>query len=86
MKNSITPEDIKAILDASKFESVKMGEKTTVVCCTLPNGFVICESSSCVDPVNYDHELGTKICKERIANKVWELEGYVLQNTLMTQK
>ena len=85
MKNKITQEDIKAILDASKFEAVKIGEKTTVVCCTLPNGFVICESSSCVDPVNYDQKLGEQICKERIANKVWELEGYVLQNSLMSK-
>ncbi len=86
MKNTITQEDINTILDASKFESLKMGKKTTVVCCTLPNGFTICESSSCVDPVNYNHSLGEQICRERIANKVWELEGYVLQNSLMANK
>jgi len=86
MKNSITQDDIKSILDASKFESKKMGSKTTVVVCTLPNGFEICTSSSCVDPVNYNHTLGEEICRKRIEDKVWELEGYVLQNALMTQK
>lgn len=77
----VTPEQIAAILAASKVEDVKMGEKTTVVSVTLPNSFVIVQSSSCVDPKNYDHELGKQICMKRIEDKVWELEGYLLQSS-----
>ena len=76
----VTQEQVKAIISASKVESVKLGAKSTVVSVTLPNGFVIVQSSSCVDPLNYDHELGTKICLERVEDKVWELEGYLLQS------
>jgi hypothetical protein len=76
----VTKEQVDAIISASKKESVKMGEKSTVVSVTLPNGFVIVESSSCVDSNNYDHEVGIKICMERVENKVWELEGYLLQS------
>lgn len=77
--NRITQEHIDRMLNNSTFLSEKMGEKTTVVMCRLPNGFVIVESSSCVDPLNYDHELGLAMCRKRIEEKVWLLEGYRLQ-------
>lgn len=78
-KNTVTQERIDSLLDGSTFEHVKMGEKSTVVLCVLPNGFQIIESSSCVDPANYDHDLGVQIAKKRIAEKVWMLEGYLMQ-------
>ncbi len=58
---------------------VKMGEKTTLVQATLKNDFVIIESSSCVDPGNYDQECGKKLCVEKIKSKIWELLGFLLQ-------
>jgi hypothetical protein len=61
---------------------VTMGDKTTVVQATLRNGFVITESSSCVDPANYDKDVGEKICMDRIQNKVWELLGFMLQTAI----
>ena len=57
-----------------------IGEKTTVVQATLKNGFTITESSSCVDPSNFDHEIGKEICLERIEDKVWNLLGFLLQS------
>ncbi len=56
-----------------------LGTKTTVVKVRLANGFEIVESSSCVDEVNYNEEIGVEICMERIKNKVWELLGFLLQ-------
>lgn len=76
----ITPGHIKVMMGQSHFEVVKMGEKTTVVCCKLPNGFVIVEAASCVNPDNYDQGLGETICRKRIEDRLWELEGYRLQN------
>ena len=78
----VTQEQVEAIIAASQVEDVKLGDKTTVVHITLPNGFVIVQSSSCVDPDNYDHELGKKICLDRIKDKIWELEGYLLQSKI----
>ena len=60
-------------------ESIKMGEKTTVAKATLISGFEMIEGSSCVDPANYNDELGTKICVGRMRDKVWMLLGFVLQ-------
>lgn len=76
---TITQAMVTALIASSLIETVKLGEKTTVVSCTLPNGFVLVESSSCVDPENYDEEIGKKICMDRITNKIWAFEGYRLQ-------
>ena len=79
MKNTVTQDQIRTIIAESVIKVHKLGEKTTLVHATLPNGFVITESSSCVDPANYDEVIGYDICMNRIANKIWELEGYSLQ-------
>ena len=62
-----------------KVESMTMGEKTTVTQITLKNGFIITESSSCVDPKNYSMEIGENVNLEHAKNKIWELLGFLLQ-------
>jgi hypothetical protein len=59
--------------------NVKTEGKTTIVHATLANGFEIVESSSCVDPANYDEATGRDICVQRIKNQVWHLLGFALQ-------
>jgi hypothetical protein len=78
--NTIDQKHINEIMLMTRIQSQRQGEKTTIVTATLPNGFVIVEASSCVDPYNYDHAVGEDICMGRIVNKVWELEGYRLQD------
>ena len=80
--NSVTAERITEIIENSDIEYYTMFDKCTVVACRLPNGFVIVESSACVSPENYDEETGKAICLSRIADKIWELEGYKLQSEL----
>lgn len=48
----------------------------TVVTMQLPNGFVLVESSGCIDPAGYDRDLGVEICMAALKRKVWHLEGY----------
>ena len=76
---SVTQLQIDTLVSVSKVEDTKVGVKTTVLSLTLPCGFVIVESSSCVSPENYDHDVGKKLCLERIKEKLWMLEGYRLQ-------
>lgn len=83
MSNTVTQEHIDQIINKSYIETQTILGKCTVVACQLPNGFIIVESSACVDPANYDEVLGKEICIERIKNKVWELEGYLLQDKVM---
>ncbi|AFQ27318.1 Gp49 family protein [Bacillus thuringiensis] len=79
MKNKITQEDINAILDKTQWTVEEFHGKCTVVVAKLPNGFILTESSACVDPTNYDVNIGIECCKERIVDKIWHLEGYRLQ-------
>lgn len=79
MENTITKDYIEQIINKSKFRIMESFDKVTIVSMRLPNGFVITESSACVDPLNYNKEIGVSICKKRIEDKLWELEGYRLQ-------
>lgn len=79
MKNTVTQADIDNLIAKSQISVKTMFAKCTIVAVQLPNGFVIVESSSCVDPMNYSEAQGMAICMERIKNKLWELEGYKLQ-------
>lgn len=81
-KNTVTSKMIEDILVKSEFIVHTAFNKCTIVTCRLPNGHVIVEYSSCVDPKNYDKKMGTNICLEKIINKVWELEAYRLQQEL----
>lgn len=76
--NSVTQEQINALIAKSEIKAETVYGKVTVVNCKLPNGFVITEASGAVDPANYDEKIGTEICMDRITNKLWELEGYSL--------
>jgi hypothetical protein len=61
------------------YEVFTKKDKITIVIATLVNGFTIVESSACVDPKNYNEEIGAEICKERIKNQVWNHLGFLLQ-------
>lgn len=67
---------IDALLAKSTYHRLKLGEKTYVVVCRLPNGFEITASSACVDPQAFDAKVGEEICMRRIQDKLWELEAY----------
>ncbi len=82
MKNTITQEYIERLFLESEKDVQTIFDKCTVMVCKLKNGFIIVESSACVDPSNYDFNMGIEICEERIKNKLWELEGYKLQHLL----
>lgn len=83
---TITEEYIAEIMENSEFEIHTVFDKCTVVSCRLPNGFVITEYSACVSPDNYNEEVGTEICFDKIVNKVWELEAYRLQQYLWEEE
>ena len=76
--STVTSLQIEEIMENSEYEFYTAFDKCTIVACRLPNGFVIVESSACVDPKNYDVDKGIDICLDKIMNKLWELEGYNL--------
>lgn len=82
MDNTVTQQDIDNILEKTQWTVEEFHGKCTVVVAKLPNGFILTESSACADPADYDVNIGIECCKERIVNKIWELEGYRLQSEL----
>lgn len=75
--NKITQAEVDAFL--GQVEASQIDHKTTLVKAETMSGFVQYEVSSCVDPANYDHALGTKIATDRIKDRLWMLLGFVLQ-------
>jgi hypothetical protein len=75
--NTISQEDVDKFIAC--YKDYKLGDKTTVVQATLVNGFTIVESSSCVDPANFNQEIGIDICLNKIKDKIWFLLGFLLQ-------
>jgi hypothetical protein len=80
---TVTEEMINAAIMAE--HDYKVGEKTTIVVLFLRNGFEVVGTSACVNPAGYDHETGKKYARERAITKVWELEGYRLQQSMLDQ-
>jgi hypothetical protein len=77
--NTVTEEQVDKIFNQSLVDYSTLFGKCVVVTAKLPNGFIIVEYSACVDPANFSEEIGAEICVSRIKNKIWELEGYLLQ-------
>lgn len=75
----VTQKEIDRLMDGAEVHSMTEFGKCTVVAVKLENGFILTESSACVDPENYNAALGKKLCLNRIESRLWELEGYALQ-------
>ena len=78
-ENRITESHVDALLDNSNVETSVMHGKETLSTFLLPNGFTITGRSACVDPANFDAELGLKIAREDAKRQLWAFEGYRLQ-------
>jgi len=86
MKNKITPQDIKELIDSAETQEAVFWGKEVVVSYRFPtrNGFVVLGRGACVDPANFDIEIGREVAKKQVTDKLWELEGYLLQQSLPT--
>ncbi len=79
MPNSVTQDHIDALLNASDTQEHIFWGKELVVSYRLPNGFTISGRAACVDPANFDLEIGRKIARESVEHQLWQFEGYRLQ-------
>lgn len=69
----VTQAEIDLLLNSADVQVRTEFGKCTVVTVRLRNGFILTESSACVDPANYDAELGKRLCLQHIENRLWEL-------------
>lgn len=75
--DSITKEDIERFI--WKFKAGTIGKKTTVATATTLTGYEVTKTSACVNPKNYDIEIGKDIAYSSIVDELWEKLGFVLQ-------
>lgn len=77
---TVTPEEVAENMKDVLVRTVEeFGKPCTYVTVRMKNGFTLRESTTCVDPANYNEEIGKQVCLKRIENKVWFLLGYALQ-------
>ncbi len=80
----LTPADIDAAIIGETFTVLPSG-KVMVCELTLRNGFTVRGEAATVSKANFNHEIGQRISRDNARNKVWELEGYLLQQRLHEQ-
>ena len=77
----LRPEDIDAVIVSETYTVLPSG-KAMVCELILRNGFSVRGESACVSKENFNEEIGRKIAREDARNKVWMLEGYLLQERI----
>lgn len=78
LPNKLTMGDI---LDTvMRADYYRLGDSTTTICrLTLRNGFSVIGQSACIDPLEFNKSIGEKVAWDNALEKIWELEGYLLQ-------
>lgn len=76
---TITNTQVEDVLKRSKIDVSTYESRTTVVHVTLPNGFIITETSSSAKERMYNKEIGKEICLEKIRDKIKELYSFHLR-------
>ena len=77
----LSPSDIDAAIVGETYTTLPSG-KVMVCELTLRNGFTVRGEAATVSKANFNEEIGRKISRENARDKVWELEGYLLQQRL----
>ena len=74
--DKIKPAEIDDILSHAKINTVCLTNKTVSVTVTLANGFEITDTGSCLNPDDFNVEIGKDVAMQRIKDRLWMLEGY----------
>lgn len=82
--NKVTKDGITAKIKKVKY--ARVSEKFTHCIITLKNGFEVTGESACVDPANYNQDIGEGIAYDNAFEKIWVLEGYLLHERLHIQE
>ena len=77
----LTPDMIDARIQS---EIYWQPQDTTLTICVLvlTNGFTVTGESAAASSANFNLEIGRKIARENARNKIWQLEGYLLRQSL----
>lgn len=62
------------------------GVTATLCTLTLDNGFSVRGESACVDPKNYDREIGERFAYDDAFRKLWPFFGFLLAEQRFTRQ
>lgn len=79
VKTKLTIQDIKSKIVSEEFWNTGT---LTVCVLTLQNGTKVTGESACIDPANFDAQVGKNIARDNAIDKIWALEGYLLKQKL----
>lgn len=71
----LTEEHLKGLIADASYHRLD-GTTVTICALTLRSGFVVTGESACLDPANFDAEIGEQIAYANAFEKLWQLEGY----------
>lgn len=74
--NTVTQEEIYALLEACETQEHCFWGKELVVSYKLPCGFTISGRAACVDPANFNLQVGRNLAKRDVERQLWQFEGY----------
>ena len=77
----LTPKDIDSKIKSKTFTILPSG-KVMVCEIILNNGFSVRGEASTISKENFDQEVGEEISFNNARDKIWQLEGYLLQEVL----
>ena len=66
-------------------EASRKDNLTTVCTIYLDNGYTVSGESACVNPANYDFDIGKKVAYDNAINKLWPLFGFLLAESQYQQ-
>ena len=72
----VTKEYIEERISHKSF--TKFGQTVTICQLTIDNGFSVRGESACVNPANYDEEIGNQIAYDNAFRQLWPLFGFLL--------
>ncbi|MFI0399661.1 MAG: Gp49 family protein [Thiolinea sp.] len=77
----LSPELIDSVIESESYVVLPSG-KSMICELMLRNGYSVRGESSVVSKENFDENIGRKISRENAREKIWQLEGYLLQQRL----
>ena len=79
----VTPEQIDSLIDLIQY--FRPTGTLTICVLTLKNGFNVTGESACVDPRNFNEQIGQDIAYRNARDKIWSLEGYHLASKIQEE-
>lgn len=82
----ITPDAIKAKIASVQYHNPPHESTTTYCTIIMKTGFEFVGRSACVDPANFNKEIGEKVAYDDAFRQIWSHEGYLLKEIISARK